>query len=173
MMMKRTILAVAMLAGTTGQMLAITPLTAEALFAAASDDPRYLEGTKAMNEQRWQDAVVAFDKVIGTKGKKTDAAIYWKAYSLRKLGDVSAAGAACDQLRAQFKGSSWNRDCATLTLDTAMVRPGSDRPIDSISIRQADPMGGKVAPGRPSRRDEGDGFPGGEGGRDPNDELKL
>jgi len=31
-----------------------------------------------MDEHRWQDAVSAFDKVIGEKGKRVDAALYWK-----------------------------------------------------------------------------------------------
>ena len=82
------------------------------------DDSSYTAGTHAMNEQRWPDAVSAFDKVINAKGKKTDAALYWKAYSLKKLGNSQLASATCFQLRSQYTGSSWNKDCDALSIDT-------------------------------------------------------
>lgn len=81
------------------------------------DDGAYGAGTKAMNEQRWQDAVANFDKVIQSKDKRTDAALYWKAYSLKKLGNVQASTSTCDELRARFGASSWNGDCSVLTID--------------------------------------------------------
>jgi hypothetical protein len=70
-----------------------------------------------MDEHRWQDAVSAFDKVIGEKGKRVDAALYWKAYSLNKLGITQLAIATCDQLHSQFADSSWNKDCNTISVD--------------------------------------------------------
>ena len=66
------------------------------------DDDPYMVGTRAMDEHRWPDAVSAFDKVISEKGERVDAAFYWKAYSLNKLGKTPLAIATCDQLRAQF-----------------------------------------------------------------------
>jgi hypothetical protein len=70
-----------------------------------------------MDEHRWQDAVSAFDKVIGEKGKRVDAALYWKAYSLNKLGKASLAIATCDQLHSQFADSPWNKDCKAISVD--------------------------------------------------------
>ena len=63
-------------------------LTAEAYSSGpivVLDDDPYTAGTRAMNERRWPDAVSAFDKVINEKGKRVDSALYWKAYSLKKL----------------------------------------------------------------------------------------
>ena len=66
---------------------------------AAEDDNAYVAGTRAMNEHRWADALVSFDRVVDAKGKKADAALYWKAYSLNKLGHGGLALATCSQLR--------------------------------------------------------------------------
>ena len=84
--------------------------------AAANDNSPYAVGTRAMNEQRWQDAIHAFDKVIAAKEKRSDAALYWKAYSLNKLGRHSDAAAICNTLRAQYPDSSWNKDCDVLSI---------------------------------------------------------
>jgi hypothetical protein len=89
---------------------------------ASADDNAYTTGTRAMDEHRWPDAVSAFDKVISEKGERVDAALYWKAYSLNKLGKTPLAIATCDQLHAQFADSAWNKDCAAISVD-AQVDP--------------------------------------------------
>jgi hypothetical protein len=86
----------------------------------ANDDNAYTAGTHAMDEHRWPDAVSAFDKVISEKGKRVDAALYWKAYSLNKLGKTPLAIATCDQLRAQFADSTWNKDCSVISVDVGV-----------------------------------------------------
>jgi HEAT repeat protein len=53
-------------------------------------------------------------RVINAKGKRVDAALYWKAYSLNKLNKLQLASATCNQLRSQYLDSPWNRDCAAL-----------------------------------------------------------
>jgi hypothetical protein len=92
-------------------------IASPASFLVMADDDAYTIGTHAMDEHRWQDAVSAFDKVIGEKGKRVDAALYWKAYSLNKLGRAPLAVATCDQLHSQFADSPWNRDCNTISVD--------------------------------------------------------
>jgi len=87
-----------------------------AAFVVIADDDLYTKGTRAMDENRWQDAVSAFDRVISEKGKRVDAALYWKAYSLNKLGKAPLAIATCDQLHSQFAESPWNRDCNAISL---------------------------------------------------------
>jgi hypothetical protein len=95
----------------------IHALTPEPTAAPVQDDAAYSAGSKAMDEHRWQDAVVSFDKVINAKGRRVDAAVYWKAYSLNKLGKPQLAAATCDQLHAQDPNSQWNRDCSALTVN--------------------------------------------------------
>jgi hypothetical protein len=95
----------------------IHALPPELTAAPVQDDAAYAAGSKAMDEHRWQDAVVSFDRVINAKGKRVDAAVYWKAYSLNKLGKPQLAAATCDQLHAQDPNSQWNRDCSALTVN--------------------------------------------------------
>lgn len=87
-------------------------------FAATSpSDEAYSAGTQAMNQHRWNDAITNFDKVINAHGRRADAAFYWKAYSLNKLGSRQLAVSTCDQLLAQSPDSHWNRDCKILFVD--------------------------------------------------------
>jgi hypothetical protein len=95
-------------------------------FSASSDAAPYAAGTRAMDEHRWQDAIAAFDQVINAHGKQSDAAIYWKAYSLNKLGNKGLALATCFQLRSQFASSTWNKDCDALKIDLNAANQQSD-----------------------------------------------
>jgi outer membrane protein assembly factor BamD (BamD/ComL family) len=99
----------------------MTEVASPAPFIVIADDDAYTTGTRAMDENRWQDAVSAFDKVISEKGKRVDAALYWKAYSLNKLGKTQLAIATCDQLHSQFADSPWNK--------IAILFPSMYRPI--------------------------------------------
>src|SRR5438309_4585047 len=94
----------------------MTEVASPAAFIVIADDDPYTLGTRAMDENRWQEAVSAFDKVISEKGKRVDAALYWKAYSLNKLGKAPLAIATCDQLHSQFADSPWNKDCKAISL---------------------------------------------------------
>jgi hypothetical protein len=91
------------------------------------DDDSYAAGTRAMEEHRWPDAVSAFDKVISEKGARVDAALYWKAYSLNKLGKAPLAIATCEQLHSQFGGSTWNKDCDAISMDSDKVKVKTDK----------------------------------------------
>jgi hypothetical protein len=95
----------------------MTEVASPAAFIVIADDDAYTTGTRAMDEHRWQDAVSAFDKVISEKGKRVDAALYWKAYSLNKLGRMPLTIATCEQLQSQFAGSTWNKDCDAISVD--------------------------------------------------------
>ena len=102
--------------------------------AAESSDEAFANGTRAMNEQRWHDAMSAFNLVIASKGsKRIDAALYWKAYCLMKMSRTAEASASCDVLRTRFPASSWNQDCGALAVasgsSAAAGSLGSERGI--------------------------------------------
>ena len=80
----------------------------------APADEDYTRGTQALDQQRWQDAITSFDRVIDAKGKKADSALYWKAYALNKLGRESLVSSTCTQLATSYSSSPWNKDCAAL-----------------------------------------------------------
>lgn len=89
--------------------------------AAAAAEDSYAAGTRAMNEQRWQDAITVFDKIIDAKGAKADASLYWKAYALNKLSRREESAATCGQLRGEFPKSTWIKDCAALGIGNRTV----------------------------------------------------
>lgn len=109
------------------------------------DDDAYTVGTRAMDEHRWPDAVTAFDRVINEKGRRVDSALYWKAYSLKKLGKTPLAIATCDQLHSQFADSPWNKDCAVISMD-GQVDPKEMGEVKSRVDRMMDQMRIRVAP---------------------------
>jgi hypothetical protein len=101
-----------------------------------TDDDAYTVGQRAMDEHRWPDAVSAFDRVINEKGKRVDSALYWKAYSLNKLGNTQLALATCKQLRAQFANSTWNKDCDTMAVSVQVdAQASGDKDKDKVKLR--------------------------------------
>ena len=97
-------------------------LVLASLATARAQETFYRDGTRALNQQRWDDAVTAFNRVAQSRGKRADAALYWKAYSLSKLGKPTLASATCVQLHNAYSGSTWNKDCAALNLQ--LGQPG-------------------------------------------------
>jgi HEAT repeats len=117
----------------------LEPSAGAPIAAVSDDDSAYTAGTQAMNAHNWPGAVTAFDKVINAKGKRVDAALYWKAYSLNKLNKLQLASATCDQLRSQYLDSPWNRDCAALTpniqIDTAeLARSAEEMARNAVAM---------------------------------------
>jgi hypothetical protein len=118
-----------------GMIFAPAPVPA----AAPGDTSAYAAGTRAMNERRWKDAIAAFDKVVAAKDQRADAALYWKAYSLNKLQRYPDATAVCNALRAQYAGSSWNKDCAALSVSARNVQVNLDDKIQQNIDVHVDP----------------------------------
>lgn len=86
---------------------------------AAADKSReeeevYSSGQDALGEGEYDDAVKAFDSVIRMRGRKVDAAMYWKAYALNKAGNKAQAQAALNDLRKGYPQSRWLRDASAL-----------------------------------------------------------
>ncbi len=113
----------------TAAFLTLLPPASAAFAAAPEPDPpqahsqppqteeaAYLEGIHAMSDHRWSDAVANFEQIANARGRRSDAALYWKAYALAKLGKPDLANATCLQLQTQYQASYWNRDCAALQL---------------------------------------------------------
>lgn len=116
--------------------LALMP-SIRAFAAPNSSDDAYAAGTRAMNQQRWKDAVTNFEKVINAHSTRSDAALYWKAYSLNKLGNGQLALASCAQLQAVYRDSRWNRDCKALAIDMHFPVVVPDIHINPEDIRVA------------------------------------
>jgi hypothetical protein len=89
----------------------------QATAAPSREDQLYSAGTAALDSGNYDDAVRKFDEAAGLRGRKADAALYWKAYALNKSGNKPAAQAAIAELRKSYPQSRWLRDAGALELE--------------------------------------------------------
>src|SRR6266581_3804747 len=75
------------------------------------------EGRDAIEEGKYDRALDRLNRLIELKTSRTDAALYWKAYSLAKLGRRADALSALADLQQQFKKSSWLGQARALDLE--------------------------------------------------------
>jgi len=94
--------------------------------ADSADTSPYADGTRAIRESRWADAVKIFDKVAQAKGPHAAGALYWKAYAESKMGVPAKVLESCATLRSQFVGSTWIDDCGALEIE---ISARSGQPI--------------------------------------------
>ena len=89
-------------------------------------DEAYEEGQEALEEGRWQRAVERFARVIESNSTRVDAAMYWRAYALDRLGQKADALAAAAELIKRFPSSKWLADVKALELQ---VRQSAGQPV--------------------------------------------
>ena len=92
------------------------------------------DGTRAIDQGRWADAVKIFSQVAGQRGDHADAALYWKAYAENKLGEGKASQNSCGELRSGYPKSRWVDDCGALEVE---IRAKSGKPVE-IDPAQSD-----------------------------------
>jgi HEAT repeat protein len=103
-----------------------------AAFAGDNDDKDdkaddlYSDGREAIEEGRYERALDRFNRLIDLKSNRTDAALYWKAYSLAKLGRRADALSTLAEMQQQFKDSRWLRDAKALEVE---VRQASGQTV--------------------------------------------
>jgi FecR protein len=85
--------------------------------ADSADSDAYVQGTRAINDGRWSDAVTIFSQVANQAGEHADGAIYWKAYAQDKLGQSNTALDTCAALRRDHPGSKWIEECGALEIE--------------------------------------------------------
>jgi HEAT repeat protein len=93
--------------------------------APSKEDEAYERGTAALDEERWDRAIEAFDAVVRMAGSKADAGLYWKAYALNKAGRAADALTTIAQLRKSAPRSKWLKDARALEME---IRQRSGQP---------------------------------------------
>ena len=88
---------------------------------ANREDERYERGTEALDEERWDRAIEAFDSVVSMGGRRVDAGLYWKAYAQRKAGRPADALATLGQLRKTAPQSKYIKEADNLELEIRQV----------------------------------------------------
>lgn len=82
----------------------------------------YDEGTDAIDEGKWDDAVRNFKAVAELGGSRADGALYWMAYALNKGGRRAEAMQAIEGLKKNYPKSKWIDDAKALELETRQAR---------------------------------------------------
>jgi hypothetical protein len=82
----------------------------------------YEEGTDAIDEEKWDQAIRAFKAVAEMKGSRADGGLYWMAYALHKGGRSSEALQATAALRKNYPQSKWLDDAQALELEARQAR---------------------------------------------------
>jgi HEAT repeat protein len=92
----------------------------------ADEASLYADGTRAVDESRWQDAVGLFDRVAQMHGEHAEGALYWKAYAENKEGQPANALSTCGELRKTYPKSRWLEECGALEIE---IRGKSGQPV--------------------------------------------
>ena len=82
-----------------------------------SDDRLYQDGQRALDSRHWDQALEDFNQVAARAGSRADGALYWKAYTLNKLGRRDEAIAAIAELRKSYASSRWLDDAKALEVE--------------------------------------------------------
>ena len=86
----------------------------------------YDAASSALDEKNWREAVRGFDRVIRMSGSRSDAAMYWKAYSENKLNMRAEALETLAKLQREHPDSKWLKDGKALELE---VRQSSGQSV--------------------------------------------
>jgi hypothetical protein len=107
----------------------------------AADSGLFANGTRAINESRWADAVKIFAQVAAARGEHADGALYWKAYAEDKLGQFKAAQDSCAELRGGYPKSGWAEDCGALEVEISSktgkpveIEPGQSDDVKLLAL---------------------------------------
>jgi HEAT repeat protein len=113
------------------------------------EDELYNDATDAIDEGKWDRAVERFQRVIDMHGKRADAATYYKAYALNKLGRRQESLAAIADLEKTYPKSKWVNDAKALEIEvkqasgvTVSPESQSDCELKLLALQglqQADP----------------------------------
>jgi HEAT repeat protein len=86
----------------------------------------YDDGQEALDEGEWDDAVRAFSRFAELKTVRTDAALYWKAYALNRLGQRPDALQTIAELLKAFPSSRYLQQAKALEVE---VRRDAGQPV--------------------------------------------
>jgi tetratricopeptide (TPR) repeat protein len=93
---------------------------------AMSGELAYERGQTALDRHRWDEALADFTQAASQAGSRADGALYWKAYTLNKLGRREEAVAAIAELRKSYASSRWLGDASALEIE---VKQSSGQPV--------------------------------------------
>lgn len=130
--MKRIVSTPLLFAVVLGAMAAPRVWAAPLAIAEPDDraDDLYERARDLIENGKFDRAIAELDRLIPLKSNRTDAALYWKAYSLARLGQRPEALSAVADLTKQFPESRWLKDAKALEVE---VRQSSGQTVSPAS----------------------------------------
>jgi HEAT repeat protein len=89
----------------------------------SQEEQLYASASQALNNGDYDQAITGFNQVSSMKGRRADAALYWKAYALNKAQRRSEALTALAQLRRDYPQSSYLKEAKVLEMDIHPANP--------------------------------------------------
>jgi tetratricopeptide (TPR) repeat protein len=108
-------------------------LFAQARGRTGRDDAAYEQGTRALDEHKYEDAIRRFNSVIDNKSPRADGALYWKAYALNRVGRRDEALASIAVLRRDYPSSHWLNDAQALEAEVKQSSGQAISPTDETN----------------------------------------
>ena len=100
----------------------------------AREDELYSSANAALNNGNYDSAASGFDQVARMKGRRADAALYWKAYALKRDSRATEALATIDQLRKEYPQSTYLGDARKLEVE---IKPENAESSNDEDIKDA------------------------------------
>jgi HEAT repeat protein len=102
-----------------------------------SVDRLYESGKSSLDAHRFDDALAAFSEIVSRGGDKVEGALYYKAYTLNKLGRRDEAVSTIAELRKGYPSSRWLDDASALEVEVkqAAGKPVSPEDVSSDDIK--------------------------------------
>jgi hypothetical protein len=111
------------------QVMNLRGLTKMQIGRSTTDEHFYDSGTRALDANRWEDAIRSFSQAAARKGPHADGSLYWKAYAENRLGQRDTALATIVTLKKDYPASRWLNDAQALEVE---VRQQSGKPVNPL-----------------------------------------
>lgn len=96
----------------------------------------YERGVQSLDGRHYERALEAFSQVASSTGPRTDAALFWKAYTLHRLGRRDEALSTLAEMRKTYAASRWTADAQALE---AQIKASTGQ-IDSAAVDSAEDL---------------------------------
>ena len=96
-----------------------------------NEDRNYSNGTRALDQGRWDEAIEYFTRVANVNGTRADGAMYWIAWAENKRGNSAAALDWLQRLEKTHKESRWITEARALGVE---IRSRAGQPVKPENV---------------------------------------
>ena len=95
------------------------------------EDRDYQNGTRALDNARWDEAIEYFTRVVNQNGTRADGAMYWIAWAENKRGNGAAALEWLARMGKTYSESRWVAEARALNLE---IRQRAGQPVKPENV---------------------------------------